>query len=80
MRPSYVEQDWKSRLGARALRKDTVIEYIQMPERLKKMERRVERLNVDLEGLTAALKKFLDLEAGRVAWSRTELWLDRYVT
>jgi hypothetical protein len=56
-----VDHSWK--VGElENLQKDAVIEYLQMPERLKKVEGRVERLHVDLEELTGALKKLLIVE------------------
>jgi DNA-binding transcriptional ArsR family regulator len=73
-----IDHSWK--IGElENLQKDAVIEYLQMPERLKKMEGRVERLHVDLEELTGALKRFLDVEG---AWqpSPDQSRLDRYVT
>jgi hypothetical protein len=58
-----VDHSWK--VGElENLQKDAVIEYLQMPERLKKMEGRVDRLHVDLEELTGALRKLLNLEGG----------------
>ncbi|MGA2308793.1 MAG: winged helix-turn-helix domain-containing protein [Candidatus Bathyarchaeia archaeon] len=60
------------------LQKDAVIEYLQMPERVKKMEGQVERLHADLEELTGALKRFLGLE-GAAQPSADQSRLDRCV-
>ena len=41
--------------------RDAAVEYLLMPERVKKLEGQVQVLHVDLEELTGALKKFLSL-------------------
>lgn len=41
------------------LQKDAVIEYLQMPERVKQIESYVERLSVNIEHLTGVLSKLL---------------------
>jgi hypothetical protein len=44
------------------LSRDAAVEYLLMPERVKKLEGQVQGLHVDLEELTGALKKFLNVE------------------
>jgi DNA-binding transcriptional ArsR family regulator len=44
------------------LQKDAVIEYLQMPERVKKLEGQVEAVNVNLEELVGVLRKLANLE------------------
>ena len=45
------------------LSRDAAVEYLLMPERLKKLEGQVQGLHVDLEELTGALKKIFNTEA-----------------
>ena len=45
------------------LSKDAAIEYLLMPERVKKLEGQVEALHVDFEKLTAALQRLFNVEA-----------------
>lgn len=42
--------------------RDAAVEYLLMPERVKKLEGQVQILHVDLEELTGALKKFFNVE------------------
>lgn len=44
------------------LSRDAAVEYLLMPERVKKLEGQVEALHVDLEQLTGALKRLLNVE------------------
>lgn len=44
------------------LQKDAVIEYLQMPERVKNLEGKVEAVNLNLEELLGALRKLVNLE------------------
>jgi hypothetical protein len=44
------------------LSRDAAIEYLLMPERVKKLEGQVQALHVDLEELTGALKRVVPLE------------------
>ena len=45
------------------LSRDAAIEYLLMPERVKKLEGQVQALHVDLEELTGALKRIFSLES-----------------
>lgn len=45
------------------LSRDAAIEYLLMPERVKKLEGQVQALHVDLEELTGVLKKIFNAEA-----------------
>ena len=61
------------------LSRDAAVEYLLMPERVKKLEGQVQALHVDLEELTGALKKLLNMEG--TTWPSLEQGsLDRYVT
>ena len=42
--------------------RDAAVEYLLMPERVKKLEGHVQILHFDLEELTGALKKFFNVE------------------
>jgi len=44
------------------LSRDAVVEYLLMPERVKKLEGQVQALHVDLEELTGVLKKLFSIE------------------
>jgi DNA-binding transcriptional ArsR family regulator len=44
------------------LQKDAVIEYLQMPERLKRLEGNVDRLAASVEQLTGVLQKLIPVE------------------
>jgi hypothetical protein len=44
------------------LQKDAVIEYLQMPERVKNLERNFERFMVKFEELTGALDRLMNLD------------------
>jgi DNA-binding MarR family transcriptional regulator len=45
------------------LSRDAAVEYLLMPERVKKLEGQVQALHVDLEELTGALKRIFSLES-----------------
>jgi hypothetical protein len=47
------------------LSRDAAIEYLLMPERVKKLEGQVQALHVDLEELTGALKKLFSLDSSQ---------------
>jgi len=59
--------------------RDAAVEYLLMPERVKKLEGQVQALHVDLEELTGALRKLLNTE-GPAQPSPDQGSLDRYVT
>ena len=42
--------------------RDAAVEYLMMPERVKKLEGQVQALHVDLEELTGTLRKLLNVE------------------
>jgi hypothetical protein len=42
--------------------RDMAVEYLLMPERVKKLEGQLQALHVDLEELTGALKKLFSIE------------------
>jgi len=59
-RPSHC-----ARKRARQLKhfsRDAAVEHLLMPERVKKLQGQIQVLHVDLEELTGALKKFLNVE------------------
>ncbi len=58
--------------------RDAAVEYLLMPERVKKLEGQVLALHVDLEELTGTLRKLLNVEAP--AQSPGQGSLDRYVS
>jgi hypothetical protein len=45
------------------LSRDAAVEYLLMPERVKKLEGQVQTLHVDLEELNGTLKKLLSIES-----------------
>jgi hypothetical protein len=51
-----------------------------MPERLKKLEGQVQVLHVDLEELTRALKKFLNLEGSVQTVPESQRSMQDYVS
>jgi DNA-binding MarR family transcriptional regulator len=59
--------------------RDAAVEYLLMPERVKKLEGQVQALHVDIEDLTWTLKKLLSSE-GLAQPNREQGSLDRYVT
>lgn len=59
--------------------RDAAVEYLLMPERVKKLEGQVQALHVDLEELTGTLKRLLNME-GAAQPSPDQGSLDRYVT
>lgn len=59
--------------------KDAVIEYLQMPERVKKMEGQIQALNEGIEKLTTVLGKLIDGE-GKPAVDHDQKGLDSYVS
>jgi hypothetical protein len=60
--------------------RDAAVEYLLMPERVKKLEGQVQALHVDLEELTGALKKLLNLGDSAQLPTLDQKSLDRYVT
>jgi hypothetical protein len=59
--------------------RDAAVEYLLMPERVKKLEGQVQALHVDLEELTGTLRKLLNIE-GAGGPSPDQGNLDRYVS
>jgi hypothetical protein len=45
------------------LSKDAAVEYLLMPERVKKLEGEIQAIHVDLEELTGALKRIFNARA-----------------
>jgi len=58
--------------------RDAAVEYLLMPERVKKLEGQVEALHVDLEELTGTLRKLLNVEGPAQVPDQSNL--DRYVS
>jgi hypothetical protein len=63
------------RISARA-----AVEYLLMPERVKKLEGQVQVLHVDLEELTGALKKFLSLDGSGQSVPESQRSMQDYVS
>jgi DNA-binding MarR family transcriptional regulator len=61
------------------LSRDAAVEYLLMPERVKKLEGQVQALHADIEELTGALNKLLNLE-GAPQSSLGQKRLDIYVS
>jgi hypothetical protein len=60
--------------------RDAAVEYLLMPERVKKLEGQIQMLHVDLEELAGALKKFLDLESSERPISESQRSMQDYVS
>jgi len=58
--------------------RDAAVEYLLVPERVKKLEGQVHALHLDIEELTAALRKLLSVEEARSSSDQGSL--DRYVS
>lgn len=58
--------------------RDAAVEYLLMPERVKKLEGQVQALHVDFEELTGTIRKLLNVE-GCVPSSSDQSVLSRYV-
>ena len=58
--------------------RDAAVEYLLMPERVKKLEGQVQALHVDLEELTGTLRKLLNVEDPAQVPDQSSL--DRYVS
>lgn len=62
------------------LQKDAVIEYLQMPERVKKMEANFDRFMVKFEEMTSALNRLLNPEADTTRVPDGQKRMDTYVS
>jgi hypothetical protein len=62
------------------LSRDAAVEYLLMPERVKKLEGQVQVLHVDLEELTGALRKLLSLEGSAQPVPESQRSMQNYVS